>query len=76
MRGSSRHEGLGIPRSMARPWPRRNRDRPVWPAPTRVLGQDHIIGVGANEAVFGSIGPKIFLITADSTNVQSIEVTM
>ena len=36
----------------------------------------HIIGCGAMLAAFGSIGPRIFLVTADSPKVQIIDVTM
>jgi len=36
----------------------------------------HITGGGAIAAAFGSIGPRIFLVIADSTNVHSIDVTM
>ena len=37
---------------------------------------DHIIGCGAMLAAFGSIGPRIFFVTADSPKVQIIDVTM
>ena len=40
------------------------------------LAARHIIGCGAMLAAFGSIGPRIFLVTADSPKVQIIDVTM
>lgn len=53
---------------------RRRLERPARGRPERGESDQNVCGVIA--ATFGSIGPRMRLITADSTNVHSIDVTM